>query len=74
MAWPVASMGTLVGEGACGSCFSVRQAMRVGSVGNQSRVLGTCVCKSACECERVLCQHWCIWGHTPAEPKFEQKD
>lgn len=70
MAWPVASMGSLVGEGACGSCFSVGQAERVGSVGNQSRVLGTRVCKSACECEHVLC----IWEHMPAEPKFEQKD
>lgn len=44
--------------------------LRVGSVGHQSRVLGTRVCKSACKCEHVLC----IWEHTPAEPKLEQKD
>ena len=62
------------GEGACGSWFSVRQAVRVGRVGSQSRVLGTHVCKCACECERVLCLHWCAWEYTCAEPKFEQKD
>ena len=45
MAWPVASMGSLVGEGACGSCFSVGQAERVGSVGNQSRVVLKAVLK-----------------------------
>lgn len=69
MVWLVASKGTLVGDGACGSCFSVGQA-ESGKCWASEQVLGTRVCKSACECERVLC----IWEHTPAEPKFEQKD
>ena len=62
------------GEGACGSWFLVGQAVRVRSVGSPSSVVGTRVCKCACECERVPCQHWCIWERTPAEPKFEQND
>lgn len=70
MAWPVASKGTLVGDGACGSCFSVGQAESGKCWASEQSSGHTCVCKSACKCEHVLC----IWEHTPAEPKLEQKD